>query len=258
MNHTVEAIKHLFLDTGSGWVLWLLFVLSLFSFAIAVERWFFYRAADCSLHQLALGLHERLHNEKLEATILWLEESESVAARVAAAGLKLAPHGPKSAEKAMQSRIALERESLDRRLSFLGTLGNNAPFIGLFGTVIGVIQAFEELGHSAVGHAGSSAASQVASGAVMSAIAEALVATAVGIAVALPAVAAYNYLQRMVENLLAGTEVLTNLVLAYLESETQTLAFDHTEKRGEVSSSKSTEATLSPLELPIAESKRKD
>ena len=117
------------------------------------------------------------------------------------------------------SRTALEREELDRRIAFLGTLGNNAPFIGLFGTVIGIIQAFEELGHSAAGHAGSDAASQVASGAVMSAIAEALVVTAVGIAVALPAVAAYNYLQRRVEHVLAGVEVLSNLVLAYLAAD---------------------------------------
>lgn len=82
-----------------------------------------------------------------------------------------------------------------------------------------MIQAFEELGHSAAGHAGAGAASQVASGAVMSAIAEALVATAVGIAVALPAVALYNYFQRRVENVLSGAEVLSNLVLAHLESE---------------------------------------
>src|SRR5436853_608760 len=60
------------------------------------------------------------------------------------------------------------------------------------------------------------AASQVASQAVMSSIAEALVATAVGILVALPAIALYNYLQRRVAELLAGSEVLSNLVLAYL------------------------------------------
>ena len=112
----------------------------------------------------------------------------------------------------------MEREALDQRLAFLGTLGNNAPFIGLLGTVIGVIQAFEELGHSAAGHSGDGAASQVASGAVMSAIAEALVVTAIGLAVALPAVAAYNYLQRQVESMLSGSEVLSNLVLAYLAS----------------------------------------
>ncbi len=80
---------------------------------------------------------------------------------------------------------------------------------------MGVIHAFEELGHAAPGH-GAAAAGQVASQAVMASIAEALVATAVGILVALPAVAAYNYLQRRVVSLLASVEVLTNLVLAYI------------------------------------------
>jgi biopolymer transport protein ExbB len=212
--NTVEAIKHLFLDTGANWVLWLLAGLSVTSLAIALERFFFYRANTADLPSLASELHERLERGDSQSTAAWLSGSRSVAARIAAAGLRLASRGPAAVDKAMQSRSALEREELDRRLAFLGTLGNNAPFIGLFGTVIGVIQAFEELGHSAAGHGGES--SQVASGAVMSAIAEALVATAVGLAVALPAVAAYNYFQRRVAAILAGAEVLSNLVLAFL------------------------------------------
>ncbi|MBL90695.1 MAG: biopolymer transporter ExbB [Myxococcales bacterium] len=220
--NTVESIKHLFLETGAGWVLWLLAGLSIASVAIVVERWLHYLRAAGDLHALSMGLQQRLSTENSSETVAWLQSSGSVAARVAAAGLKLAQRGPAAVHKAMVSRTALEREDLDRRLAYLGTLGNNAPFIGLFGTVIGIIQAFEELGHSAAGHSGhaaAGAASQVASGAVMSAIAEALVVTAVGIAVALPAVAAYNYLQRRVEHVLAGVEVLSNLILAYLESE---------------------------------------
>jgi biopolymer transport protein ExbB len=213
---TVEAIKHLFLDTGANWVLWMLAALSVISLAVAFERFLFYRANATDLQALATELHQRLEKDEPARTLSWLQSSPSVAARIAAAGLRLADRGPAAVDKAMQSRTALEREELDRRLAFLGTLGNNAPFIGLFGTVIGVIQAFEELGHSAAGHAGGSG--QVASGAVMSAIAEALVATAVGLAVALPAVAAYNYFQRRVEGLLAGAEVLSNLVLAFLSS----------------------------------------
>jgi biopolymer transport protein ExbB len=143
-----------------------------------------------------------------------LEASPAVAARVADAGLRLAERGTEAADKAMQSAAALERGRLERWLAFLATVGNNAPFVGLFGTVVGVIHAFEELGHSAPGHA--AAAGQVASQAVMSSIAEALVATAVGILVALPAVAGHNYLQRRVTSLLSGAEVLTNLVLAYI------------------------------------------
>ena len=216
--NTVESIKHLFLDTGASWVLWSLGALSVASLAISLERWLLYRKSGGDLHALAAELHRRLELGDIEATIKWLQSTHAVAARIAAAGLQLAARGPAAVEKAMISRTALEREDLDRRLAFLGTLGNNSPFIGLFGTVIGVIQAFEELGHSAAGHAGSN--SQVASGSVMSAIAEALVATAVGIAVALPAVAAYNYFQRRVTGLLAGAEVLSNLVLAFLVAPT--------------------------------------
>ncbi|MDD9944660.1 MAG: MotA/TolQ/ExbB proton channel family protein [Myxococcales bacterium] len=215
--NTVEALKHLFLDAGAGWVLWLLAGLSVASLAIALERWAVYRRAAGDLHALAGSLQQRLARDDGVSVAAWLDASGSVPARVAAAGLRLGPRGPAVAAKAMASRTALEREDLDERLAFLGTLGNNAPFIGLLGTVIGVIQAFEELGHSASGHASARAATQVASGAVMSAIAEALVATALGIAVALPAVAAYNYLQRRVEHVLAGADVLSNLVLAYLE-----------------------------------------
>jgi biopolymer transport protein ExbB len=142
-----------------------------------------------------------------------------VAASIAAAGLRLADRGADAVDKAMRSAAALERTRLERGLAFLGTLGNNAPFIGLFGTVVGVIGAFEHLGQAAPGAA--AAAGQAASSLVMSSIAEALVATAVGILVALPAVATYNYFQRRIVILLGGAEVLTNLVLAYLTDRTQ-------------------------------------
>ena len=112
----------------------------------------------------------------------------------------------------MQSAVALERRALERWLAYLGTLGNNAPFIGLFGTVLGIMGSFEELGRGARAAGATQAASQV----VMTSIAEALVATAVGILVALPAVVAFNYFQRRLASLLSGTEVLSNLVLAYL------------------------------------------
>jgi biopolymer transport protein ExbB len=106
---------------------------------------------------------------------------------------------------------------LEQRLAFLGTLGNNAPFIGLFGTVIGVVQAFEQLGKQ--GMSGAQAASAAAPAAVMSSIAEALVATAVGLAVAIPAVAAYNFYQRHTRSVLGNTDALSNVLLAHLSGE---------------------------------------
>ena len=214
---TVEVVKNLFVQAGAGWVLWTLFALSAISVAIAVERWVFFRSRSGDARQLAVALDPYLEAGETTDALAVLSSRRSVAAAVARAGLRLSSRGSVAAERGMQSAVAAERKALETRLAFLGTLGNNAPFVGLFGTVIGVILAFERLGQ-ANGMAGTGAASQVASAAVMSAIAEALVATAVGIAVALPAVAAYNYFQRRIATLLDDSEVLSNLVLAYLAS----------------------------------------
>jgi biopolymer transport protein ExbB len=213
--NTIDTIKHLFVEFGAGWVLWLLFGLSALSVVVSVERWLFFRAKSEGVRQLFAKLDGFLSKGAFDAALDALGSARSVSAAVARAGLRLAPRGVQAADKGMQSALALERKGLENRLSYLGTLGNNAPFIGLFGTVIGVILAFEELGQ-ATSSEGTGAASQVASAAVMSAIAEALVATAVGIAVALPAVALYNYFQRRLAVLLDDAEALANLLLAYL------------------------------------------
>jgi biopolymer transport protein ExbB len=211
--NSLDAAKQVLLRSGVAWILWLLGAALLAAFAIIVERWFFYRTRDCDLRALARRLGTHLAGHDFDAAVEELKRSRSVAAAIAAAGLELASAGPAAADKAMQSAAALERRGLERWLAYLGTLGNNAPFVGLFGTVVGVIGAFEQLGHRA-GAAGGAA--QLASQLIMTSIAEALVATAFGILVALPAVVAFNYFQRRVASLLAGTEVLSNLVLAYL------------------------------------------
>ena len=221
--NSIDSVKQILLQSGSSWVLWGLGVLSLISVAVIVERWFFFRTKGGDIEALSRQLGSRLAVGEIEAAETEMGRSRTTAAAIARAGLQLADRGPAAADKAMQSAVALERNRLEKWLAYLGTVGNNAPFVGLFGTVIGVIGAFEELGHGAPGHAtggGAAAAAQVASQAVMSSIAEALVATAVGILVALPAVAAYNYFQRRITSLISGTDVVSNLVLAYLSSST--------------------------------------
>ena len=101
-----------------------------------------------------------------------------------------------------------ERLRLERRLAFLGTLGSNAPFIGLLGTVIGIVMAFD-----ALGAAGPNAAAPAT---VMAAIAEALVATAVGLAVAIPAVMAFNGFHRRIKVMLARADALGRRLLSFV------------------------------------------
>ena len=136
---------------------------------------------------------------------------EAAVARVA---LQNAAQGAESVEEHIASTTERERLRYERLLAYLGTLGNNAPFIGLFGTVLGIIRAFHDL------------AANTAQGAqaVMAGIAEALVATAVGLLVALPAVAAYNAFARHVETCIASATASAHAILAYIKAKPVALA----------------------------------
>ena len=213
----VEWLQRIMVGFGAAWVMWLLLGLSVISVAIILERgWFFWSLRD-DLFVLQRDLRNSLR-ESIDAAKRRMEQSPSAEAAVVLAGLAEAPHGPQAAEEAMSGAAALQRMKLERRLAYLGTLGNNAPFIGLFGTVIGVVQAFDALGQAGQ-TAGQGAAQQMAPQAVMSSIAEALVATAVGLAVAIPAVAFNNFFQRITKSTLANTEALTRILMGYLKSQ---------------------------------------
>lgn len=212
--HLVTWLQDLMTRFGAGWVMWMLIGLSVISVAIMLERGWFYFSLRDDLAGLAQKLRDALRNGDFEAARSALQASPSAEAAVVIAGIAEADRGPKAAEEAMEGAKALQRMKLERRLAFLGTLGNNAPFIGLFGTVIGVVQAFEGLATEGAAQAqqGATSAPEV----VMAAIAEALVATAVGLAVAIPAVVMYNYYQRHARSILANTEALSRVLLAHL------------------------------------------
>jgi len=213
----VEWLQHLMTNFGATWVMELMILLSVASVTVMLERgWFYYSIRD-DIPALAQSLRDKLRDNDLGGALGLLEKSPSAEAAVVVAGLREADRGVKAADKAMRGAQALQKMKLERRLAFLGTLGNNAPFIGLFGTVIGIVSAFEQLGKQ--GMSGAQAASVAAPQAVMSSIAEALVATAVGLAVAIPAVAAYNFYQRHTRSVLGNTDALSNVLLAYLSGD---------------------------------------
>jgi len=216
----VEHAKRLMTNFGASWVMWLLLGLSIVSVAIMLERgWFFFSLRD-DLAALARSLGDYLRRGEVAEAKRLLENSPSAEAAVVVAGLVEADRGPQAAEEAMAGAAALQRMKLEKRLVYLGTLGNNAPFVGLLGTVIGIVQAFDELGKAARTQAVQGAtAATLAPEAVMTSIAEALVATAIGLLVAIPAVAAYNTFQRLTRSTLANTEVLSRILLAHLKAE---------------------------------------
>lgn len=212
----VEWLQRLMTNFGAEWVMWLLLGLSVISVAIMLERAYFYHQLKDDTEKLASELRERLRKADLEGARKLLGASPSAEAAVVMSGLDEADRGAKSASEAMAGAKALQRVKLERRLAYLGTLGNNAPFVGLFGTVIGVVQAFEVLGAQDAVAAASEAAQGMAPQEVMAAIAEALVATAVGLFVAIPAVAMYNIFQRKLKSTLANTDALGSVLLAHL------------------------------------------
>lgn len=213
----VEWLQRLMTNFGAEWVMWLLLGLSVLSVAVMLERAWFYHSLNDDTERLSRDLRDRLRKSDLEGARRLLDASPSAEAAVVLSGLDEAAHGPKSAEEAMAGAKALQRLKLERRLAYLGTLGNNAPFVGLFGTVIGVVEAFEALGRQDVAIAATEAAKGMAAPQeVMAAIAEALVATAVGLFVAIPAVAMYNVFQRRLRSILARTDALGSVLLAHL------------------------------------------
>ncbi|MFO0741696.1 MAG: MotA/TolQ/ExbB proton channel family protein [Labilithrix sp.] len=212
----IEKVKSAMVGLGAGWVLILMLVLSVVSLAIMLERAWLYWSLRDDATALMRDLGRLLRSGDLEGARKRLEQSPSAEAAVVVAGIVEARMGADAAEEAMAGASALQKLKLERRITFLGTLGNNAPFIGLLGTVIGIVGAFDELGKAK--NATLTGASQVAPEAVMANIAEALVATAVGLLVAIPAVAAFNWFQRIVRATLANTDALSHVLLAHLRA----------------------------------------
>lgn len=195
---------------GSAWVLWLLLVLSVISTGILLERiWFFYQNSRRGGDALHRSLYDTLRAGDEESAKRLLRDSGTVEGLVVARAFTFREGGAPGFSDALDAELSRAKKGLEKGMTFLGTIGNNAPFIGLFGTVIGVIQAFHELG-----------AAQDAGGAmntVMAAIAEALVATGVGIFVAIPAVIAYNVGQAKIAEIERAAFSLGHLVSGWLE-----------------------------------------
>jgi biopolymer transport protein ExbB len=200
--HLTERILG-FTLLGSEWVLWLLIGLSVVSVAVMVERAIFLRGRG-DADALARELGTLLRGGDVDGARQALAGRTAPAATVAAAGLDLYERGSEAVGEAMAGAKARLRIDMERNLGVLGTLGNNAPFIGLFGTVLGIIKAFADLARNQSGGAG----------AVMAGISEALVATAVGLMVAIPAVIAFNFFQGKVRKTLARVDAVAHLVLA--------------------------------------------
>lgn len=202
-------LTNLFLQfalVGAEWVMWVLVALSVVSGMIMVERALFYGKRSVDIDTLRVKMSEQLAEKKFKKAAELLQNDDSMEARVVLFALRQHERGAEAVEDLMSGAIATEKNRYERGLAVLGTVGNNAPFIGLFGTVLGIIGAFANLAEGG----------EEAARLVMAAISEALVATGVGLMVAIPAVIAFNIFRSRMKKSVAQTDLLGRTLLSYM------------------------------------------
>ncbi|PYV10120.1 MAG: flagellar motor protein MotA [Acidobacteria bacterium] len=187
-----------------GWsartVVILLFIMSAWSIGVMIDRWIAYQSARKQSRIFAPAVAGALKDGRIDEAISIAEQNKrSHLAKVVTAGLQEFQAHQVSAEipgemieaskRALERASAIVHAELKRGVSGLATIGSTAPFVGLFGTVVGIIHAFQ----------GIAAQKSPGIGAVSAGIAEALVTTAIGLFVAVPAVWVYNYFTSKVE-----------------------------------------------------------
>ncbi|MDB4961652.1 MAG: MotA/TolQ/ExbB proton channel [Myxococcales bacterium] len=193
-----------FAQLGANWVLWLLIGLSVLSIGVMIDRYLWFKNRDTDTEVFARELRGAFDRDELERFETKYKDDPAIPVQVALRGLAERNRGPEAVAEAMHGERARWRRGADRNLMVLGTLGNNVPFIGLFGTVLGVINAFQNLTQKTT-----EAEQQT-----LAAIAEALVATAVGLLVAIPAVIAFNYFTRKLKIVMGGADEVAHTVLS--------------------------------------------
>ncbi len=195
-----------FAQLGASWVLWLLVALSVLSIGIMIDRARWMRGKTNDVERFVRELKGALERDEVGRFEEKYKDDPAIPVRVALRGLAEKARGPEAVAEAMQSERLKWRHEADKHMIVLGTLGNNVPFIGLFGTVLGVINAFEHLRqHTAA-----------AEDKTLDLIAEALAATAFGLLVAIPAVIAFNYFTRRIRVLMSGADECAHTLLSLL------------------------------------------
>jgi biopolymer transport protein ExbB len=192
---------------GAEWVMWLLLAMGFIAAVLLFERIYLYTSTKVDVTRLARKLLEFLQAGRLDKAQELVKKGRAIEERVISDALALYTEGADAVEEIVQASLIKERQRYERSLSYLGTVGSNAPFIGLLGTVIGVILAFAELGRNPKG-----GLEVVGPG-----ISEALVATAVGLVVAIPSLMGFNWMKGLLKRRLSNSDFLARIVVTQLK-----------------------------------------
>jgi len=181
-----------------GFTMYILLFCSFLSITILLERIFYYRKRSRTKRsEFMTGIKRALKSGNIERAMEICKDTDAPFSNVIYSGLELHDHHEKEISNAMEREIIVETTKLERFTSIVGTIGNTAVYIGLFGTVLGIIRAFHDI--AAAGAGGMSI--------VIGGVAEALVCTAMGLLVAVPAVIAFNYFIKRVEHFINDMEL---------------------------------------------------
>lgn len=187
-------------------VLWILLLLSVLSIGMILERYFALKKVAADSLRIRLRIKLALQSNSIEDVEDLAKDPSSLEGRAAGYALKhMKDAGSRGLEEIFNTFALTERPDLEKYLGFLATVGSNAPYVGLFGTVLGIMKAFNDL----------ATAPEAGQQTVMAGISMALVATAAGLFVAIPAVAFYNYYSKQVKGIFQNLESVKELCVAY-------------------------------------------
>jgi biopolymer transport protein TolQ len=202
LTEKVFAVAHV-IDQA---LLWILVFLSFLSLGMILERFFNLRKVSKESSRVRLQIKNSLQNHQTEFFEDLARDPLSFEGRMANYALKhIKESGSKGLEEFFNTNILTMKPELDRFLGFLATVGSNAPYVGLLGTVLGIMKAFNDLAQSP----------EAGQQTVMAGISLALVATAAGLFVAIPAVVGYNYFGKQVKGIVQSLESVKELGLSY-------------------------------------------
>jgi biopolymer transport protein ExbB len=196
-------------DASAHGILWLMGALSVLSVSIMIERFFSLRSISSKSTGMAVQFRKLIEGQNLDQFEALSKDSQSLEGRALGYGLTFVrKHGENGLDELFNSFKTVERPLLEKNLNILGTIASNAPYVGLLGTVMGIMKAFNDL----------AIAPGQGNEVVMAGIGHALVSTAIGLAVAIPAVVAFNLLQKKVALVLNNIDAARDLCLAYTKS----------------------------------------
>jgi biopolymer transport protein ExbB len=185
-----------------GWVLWVLILTSVVSLTVICYKIYdFYVRGKVKREEFIKTLYEKIKQGGLEKAIEYCDGVNSPMSEVSRSGIVAFKTGENLGEY-MDREIMLQTVLLERYTTILGTIGNIAVYIGLFGTVLGIIGAFHDM--SAIGAGGIAV--------VIGGVSEALMATATGLFVAIPASTAYNFLTKRIDKFVVDMEYCASAI----------------------------------------------